>query len=78
MMMKNMYFQRSKKLITPTTLRKSFVTHLKKIGDEKLLDEAASAMLHSKRIQEKYYTKLTSTEKAMAISNYMKNRLIKT
>ena len=76
MTFKNYYFQRSKKLKTPTTLRKSFVTYLKRIGDDKLLDEAASAMLHSKRIQEKYYTKLTSTEKATTISNYMKSKFI--
>ena len=73
MMFKSYYYQRSKKLITPTTLRKSFVTHLKRIGDEKILDEAAVSMLHSKRVQEQYYTKLTSTEKATNISKFMKD-----
>ena len=77
MMFKSLYFQRTKKLITPTTLRKSFVTYLKRIGDEKLLDEAASSMLHSKRIQERYYSKLTATEKARNISQFMRNIIIK-
>ena len=74
-MFKAMYYQRSKKLITPTTLRKSFVTHLKRKGDEKLLEEAANSMLHSKRVQDQYYSKLSSTEKAQSISNYMKSKI---
>lgn len=77
MMFKSQYYQRSKKLITPTTLRKSFVTYLKRIGDDKLLDEAAASMLHSKRIQDKYYSKLTATEKARNISNFMRENSIK-
>ena len=75
MMFKRLYYQRSKKLITPTTLRKSFVTYLKRKGDEKILEDAAASMLHTKRIQDRYYSKLTSTERARNISNFMKNNL---
>ena len=67
---KSLYYQRSKNLITPTTLRKSFVTFLKRNygNDEKLLNDAAISMLHSRKVQDQYYSKLSATEKARNIS----------
>ena len=77
-MFKSMYYQRSKKLITPTTLRKSFVTYLKRMEEsDKIMEAAATSMLHSKNVQDKYYSKLSATERARIISNYMKDSFTK-
>ena len=60
-----MYFNRSKKIVTLSTLRKSIVTFMmnNKYSDDKM-KELAEAMLHSYYTQQRYYNKLSSQQRA--------------
>ena len=69
---KYLYFNRTKRIITPTTLRKSLVTHLMEINtEEREMKEVAQAMLHSHYTQQRYYSKLSSQQKADKVKKFI-------
>ena len=62
------YFNRTKKIITPTILRKSVVTNLmEKKTCEENMKNLAEAMLHSYPTQQRYYSKLSAEQRSQNI-----------
>ena len=67
---KYLYYNRSGKIVTPTVLRKSIVTDMmNKKTSETEMKELAEAMLHTYYTQQRYYSKLSSQQRANRVKN---------